>query len=114
MRKGAVAAPNPDSADLDMLWTMDGLPVERILEIAAPHGVSDVRFGSRARGAARPDSDLDLLVRPGLDTTLLTMAALKRELEETLGISVEVATERSIRPSHRDRVISEAKPLLAA
>jgi len=98
-----------------MLWNMDGLPVERILEIAARHGVSDVRvFGSRARGAARPDSDLDLLVRPGLDTTLLTLAALKRELEEALGISVEVATEGSIRASHRDRVMSEAKPLVAA
>ena len=61
-----------------------------------------------------PDSDLDLLIAPGPDTMLLTMAALKRELEENLGISVEVATEGSIRPSHRDRVMSEAKPLVAA
>ena len=98
-----------------MLRSMDGLPVELILEIAAKHGVSDLRvFGSRARGDARPDSDLDLLITPGPDTTLLTMAALKRELEQTLGITVEVATEGSIRPSHRDRVMSEAKPLVAA
>ena len=69
-----------------MLWNMDGLPVERILEIAARHGVSDVRvFGSRARGAARPDSDLDLLVRPGLDTTFLTLAALKGSWRRPLG-----------------------------
>lgn len=53
-----------------MLGSMDGLPAERILEIAAQHGVKDVRvFGSRARGDARPDSDLDLLITPGLDTT---------------------------------------------
>jgi predicted nucleotidyltransferase len=53
-------------------------------------------------------------MKPGPDTTLLTMAALKRELEEILGISVEVATEGSIRPSHRDRVMRDAKPLVAA
>lgn len=48
-----------------MLGSMDGLPAERILEIAAQHGVKDVRvFGSRARGDARPDSDLDLLINP--------------------------------------------------
>jgi predicted nucleotidyltransferase len=98
-----------------MLRSMDGPPVKLILEIAAKHGVSDLRvFGSRARGDARPDSDLDLLMKPGPDTTLLTMAALKRELEEILGISVEVATEGSIRPSHRDRVMRDAKPLVAA
>jgi predicted nucleotidyltransferase len=40
------------------------LPSREILRIAHQHGAYDVRvFGSRARGDARPDSDLDLLVR---------------------------------------------------
>jgi len=43
---------------------MPPLPVEAILCIARAHGAHDVRvYGSRARDDARPDSDLDLLVR---------------------------------------------------
>src|SRR5256885_6638668 len=34
--------------------------VQRILAVGAPHRI--VLFGSRARGDARPDSDLDLLI----------------------------------------------------
>jgi predicted nucleotidyltransferase len=44
------------------------LPAEKILSVAHRHGATEVRiFGSRARGDARPDSDLDLLVtvQPG-------------------------------------------------
>jgi len=55
---------------------MNGLPAERILEIAAKYGVREVRvFGSRVWGDACLDYDIDLLITP-VDTTLLTMAAL--------------------------------------
>jgi predicted nucleotidyltransferase len=37
---------------------------DEILRIAASHGARDVRvFGSLARGEARPDSDIDILVK---------------------------------------------------
>jgi predicted nucleotidyltransferase len=39
---------------------------DEILRIAAKHGARNVRvFGSVARGEARPDSDIDLLVDAG-------------------------------------------------
>ncbi len=44
----------------------------RIREIALSHGVSDVRvFGSAVRGDDVAGSDLDLLVEPTAQTTLM-------------------------------------------
>ena len=54
---------------------------EAILRVAAKHGATQVRLiGSVARGDARPDSDLDLLVKWQEGTSLLDQAALKLEL----------------------------------
>jgi predicted nucleotidyltransferase len=74
-----------------------GLAPERLIERAARHGARNVRvFGSVARGTAANNSDLDLLVdmEPGRD-----LVALKRELEETLGLKVDVLTENSSHPT---------------
>ena len=63
---------------------------EAILRVAAAHGATQVRLiGSVARGEARPDSDVDLLVTWQDGTSLLDQAALKLELESLLGAKVE-------------------------
>lgn len=68
-------------------------------------------FGSVSRGEDRIDSDLDILVDPTTKTSLFDLAALERELEELLGIPVDVLTPNFLPAKERDRVVSEAQGL---
>ena len=82
---------------------------EEILRIAASHGAQSVRvFGSRSRGEARPESDLDLLVRLETGRSLLDIVATKQDVEDLLGCGVDVVTEAAISPYIRDQVLKEA------
>jgi predicted nucleotidyltransferase len=84
----------------------------RILEIAFSHHVSNVRvFGSVSRGEDGPDSDLDLLVDPTAQTTLMGIGAIRYELKNLLGIEVDVLTPNSLPPHYRDQVLREAVPV---
>jgi predicted nucleotidyltransferase len=95
--------------------TLEGLGENKraaILAIAAKHGVQRVRvFGSFARGDAREDSDLDLLVDAGPRTPPWFPGGLLVDLEEELGRRVDVAEESALDPLIRDRVLHEAIPL---
>jgi hypothetical protein len=83
-----------------------------ILEIAKRHGASNVRvFGSVARGDAHETSDVDLLVRFEPGRSLLDHGALIDELEELLGIKVDVISEGGLRGRLRDRVLNEVVPV---
>lgn len=85
---------------------------ELIKRIAAEHGARNVRvFGSRARGDARPDSDVDLLVEAGPAISSWFPAGLVLDLEELLGFPVDVVTDRGLRPELRATVVHEAVQL---
>jgi uncharacterized protein len=83
-----------------------------ILRIAAKHGARNLRiFGSVARGDARADSDVDLLVELEPERSLLDHVALVQDLEETLGRKVDVVTEKALHWYIRDKILKEAVPL---
>ena len=83
-----------------------------IKRIAAKHGAYNVRvFGSVARGEARPDSDIDLLVDVGPTTSSWFPAGLIMDLEKLLDHRVEIVVEKALNPDLRERVLREAIPL---
>jgi len=85
---------------------------EDIRRIASAHGAGNVRvFGSVGRGEQSVSSDLDLLVDMAESRTLFDLIALSNDLEERLGVEVDVVTEASLSPYMRDRVLSEAVAL---
>lgn len=63
------------------------------------------------RGAARPDSDIDLLVdvNPDAQFSLIDLVAVKDFLEDQLGRNVDVVTRGGLEPAIRDRVLREAE-----
>lgn len=85
---------------------------EEILAIATRHGAYNVRvFGSVARGEARANSDIDLLVEVGSNRSAWFPVGLKLDLQDLLGREVDVATENTLHQLIRDRVLQEAIPL---
>lgn len=95
-----------------MKTSLRGLERDKILEVAARHGAHNVRvFGSVARGEADERSDLDLLVDLDQGRSLMDLGGLLIDLQETLGVRVDISTERMLRPEIRKRVLSEAVPL---
>ena len=81
---------------------------EPIIRAAANRQLGEVRvFGSVARGEAVADSDVDLLVRPGRGASIFDLAGFMAEVEEMLGVSVDVVSDRGSGPI-MDRIRAEA------
>jgi predicted nucleotidyltransferase len=85
---------------------------DKILRIVAAHRASHPRvFGSVLRGDDSESSDLDLLVDPDAGATLLDLGDIQLDLEELLGIRVDVLTPDDLPQRFRNQVLKEARPL---
>ena len=74
--------------------------------------MSGVRvFGSALRGDDVAGSDLDLLVEPTPQTTLMDIGAIRFELKKLLGLEVDVLTPDGLPAKFRDQVLREALPV---
>lgn len=83
--------------------------------IAAEYGIERVYlFGSRARGTAGPDSDYDLCIIPGKETSLLDIGEFLIDCRETLEHEVDVVSETSIRPALYNAIYRDRKLLYEA
>lgn len=82
---------------------------EAIREIAMRHRVRNVRvFGSALHGSDTEDSDLDLLVEPTAETTLMDIAKIQLEVAQLLHVSVDVLTPNGLPDKFREQVMAEA------
>lgn len=68
-------------------------------------------FGSARHGADRDGSDLDLLVDALPGATLFDLGGLQAELEDLLGVPVDLRTPGDLPPALRARVLAEALPV---
>jgi hypothetical protein len=95
--------------------TLDQLRANKrnaILSIADKHGVTSIRvFGSFARGEAREDSDLDLLIEAGPKRTPFFPGGFLADLEDALDRHVDVVEESGLHWVIREQVLKEAVPL---
>jgi uncharacterized protein len=95
-----------------------GLEFEQkgLQELCRRHGVRRLAlFGSRLRGGARPDSDVDLLVEFHPDASVgLRFFRIQDELTGILGHTVDLSTPAFLSPHFRDQVVKESVPIYEA
>lgn len=67
-------------------------------------------FGSTARGEARQDSDVDLIVDydEATDFSIIELSRLERMIAASLERPVDVTTRAGLHPVIRDQVLAEA------
>ena len=77
-------------------------------ELAEQHVSSLAVFGSVARGEARADSDVDVLVEFEKPVGYFALAGLQIDLSAWLGREVDLVQPGALKPQLRERILGEA------
>ena len=85
---------------------------DAIRRVVTSHRASNPRvFGSVVHGNDTEGSDLDILIDPTSETTLFDIGAIRHELLQLLGVSVDVLTPKALPEKFRAAVLTEAVPV---
>lgn len=85
---------------------------QEIIDIAKQYGASDIRiFGSVARGDASTTSDVDFVARFEAGRSLFDQGGLLMDLQELLGVKVDLVSEGALTGRFGRIVRREAVPL---
>jgi len=84
--------------------------IDKLVSILKKHGAKKIEiFGSYARGEQKETSDLDVIVEFEKRKSLLELVGIEQELEDALGIKVDLLTRASISPYLIERIEKESK-----
>ena len=94
---------------VSQLLCANSAAIRRVVE--KHHAHNPRLFGSVAHGDDAVESDIDILVEPTAETTLMDIGAIRLELRRLLGVPVDVLTPNALPESFRDQILAEALPL---
>lgn len=85
----------------------------KILPILKKYGVTKAGiFGSVVRGEETRESDIDILVEINTRMSLLDFVGLRLELEDALGIPVDLGEYSAIKPIVKEQILTEEVEIL--
>ncbi|MCC6800898.1 MAG: hypothetical protein DCC55_35645 [Chloroflexi bacterium] len=85
---------------------------QAVIDLAAKHGASNVRVvGSVARGQARPDSDVDLLMTIPSPRSVFDLVGLWLDMKDLLGREVSLIPDSAPDREFMRSVLEDAVPL---
>ena len=81
----------------------------KAIPVLKKHGVLRAAiFGSYATARAGGESDIDILVELEENIGLMDFVGIKLDLEEALGISVDLVEYQAIKPALKEDILKEA------
>ncbi len=86
---------------------------KKIIPILKKNGIVRAGiFGSYARGEQKKGSDVDILIQPTQEMSLLDLSGLKIELEKALKKKVELISYRYIHPCLKNEILNNEIELI--